>query len=98
MTCERCLGFMIVDAYSDRYETGRCASLAWRCLNCGDLVDSQILAHRMVQKRKTATPSPAAPAWERLLSRKPAVPQAESASPVQDFASTPDTVPRVNEL
>jgi len=56
---------MIVDAYSDRYETGRCACLAWRCLNFGELIDSQILAHRMVQKRKAAKSSSAVPAMGR---------------------------------
>jgi hypothetical protein len=63
MNCERCLGFMILDAYSDRYETARCPPLVWRCLNCGDLIDSQILTHRMLQKRKAVKPSPAASAW-----------------------------------
>ena len=89
MRCERCLGFMIVDAYNGRYETGRSASLVWRCLNCGDLVDSQILAHRLLRKRTAAEPSAVAPAWERLLTHK-AAPQAESASNVHDFAGSAD--------
>ena len=89
MRCERCLGFMMVDAYNDRYETSRCGSVVWRCLNCGDLVDSQILAHRLLHKRKAAQSSKVAPAWEGLLTHK-AAPQTESASPVHDFAGAAD--------
>jgi hypothetical protein len=98
MTCERCRGFMIVDAYNDRYETGRCAFLVWRCLNCGDLIDSHILAHRMLRKRKAAKAPSVAPAWDRVLSHTPAAQETKSASGVHAIAGTPDIVPRINSL
>jgi hypothetical protein len=100
MNCERCLGFMILDAYSDGYETGRCSLMVWRCLNCGDLIDSQILAHRMIQKRKAVKPAPAAPAWEHLLSHQPNTNtyEAESVLGVHDIAGATDTFPKPNVL
>jgi RNase P subunit RPR2 len=79
MTCERCRGFMIVDAYNDRYETGRCAFLVWRCLNCGDLIDSHILAHRLLRKQKAATVSLVPTAWDRVLRHMPVAQETESA-------------------
>jgi len=44
MSCSRCHGLMVRDRYNvlevhDRKEM-------WRCLNCGDVVDQQILAYR----------------------------------------------------
>jgi len=86
MNCERCLGFMLLDAYSDRYETGRSSLTVWRCLNCGDLIDSQILAHRMIQKRKVVKSPPAAPVWAHIMSHQPDTSETESVSGVDDIA------------
>ena len=94
MNCERCLGFMILDAYSDRYETGRCSLIVWRCLNCGDLIDSQILAHRTIQKRKAVRPSPAPPAWERLFNGQPATFEPESGSTIHGISGRTDNLPK----
>lgn len=46
MTCQRCAGLMVQERYDDLgsgsagYEVS-----AWRCLNCGAVVDSVITAH-----------------------------------------------------
>ncbi len=42
--CERCHGLMVVDQLYDRSET--LVSPCYRCVNCGELVDSLILQHR----------------------------------------------------
>ena len=47
MICQRCEGLMVLERYDDLalgsagYEVP-----AWRCLNCGAIVDSVIAAHR----------------------------------------------------
>ena len=47
MTCPRCQGFMIGEGYEGTsVDTGESGFAAWRCVNCGDVVDSVILAHR----------------------------------------------------
>jgi hypothetical protein len=54
MTCRRCDGLMVQERYDDLelgstdYEVS-----AWRCLNCGDVVDPVIAAHHHTP-RKTA--------------------------------------------
>lgn len=46
MTCQRCNGLMVRERYDD-LELGSAGYevFAWRCLNCGDIVDSVIAAH-----------------------------------------------------
>jgi RNase P subunit RPR2 len=46
MTCQRCEGLMVVEQYDD-LELGSAGYevSAWRCLNCGAIVDSVIAAH-----------------------------------------------------
>lgn len=47
MTCRRCDGLMVQERYDD-LELGSAAGYdvsAWRCLNCGDIVDPVIAAH-----------------------------------------------------
>ena len=44
MTCQRCRGLMLQD------HRGRPLRMAWRCLNCGDVVDARIAAQRRVQE------------------------------------------------
>ena len=94
MNCERCLGFMILDAYSDRYETAQCPPLVWRCLNCGDIIDSQILTHRMLQKRKAVKPSPAASAWVHTHATR----ETGSVPDVHETARRPDIIPKADHL
>jgi len=47
MTCQRCEGLMVLELYDD-LELGSAGYevSAWRCLNCGAIVDSVIAAHR----------------------------------------------------
>lgn len=47
MTCQRCEGLMVLERYDD-LELGSAGYevSAWRCLNCGAIVDSVIAAHR----------------------------------------------------
>lgn len=46
MTCQRCEGLMVLELYDD-LELGSAGYevSAWRCLNCGAIVDPVILAH-----------------------------------------------------
>lgn len=47
MNCPRCTGLMIRDDYLDMQdETGQSWFVAWRCLNCGDVLDPVILKNR----------------------------------------------------
>jgi len=47
MICQRCEGLMVLELYDD-LELGSAGYevSAWRCLNCGAIVDSVIAAHR----------------------------------------------------
>ena len=45
MTCTRCGGLMVQDSILDLMDTDIRAE-AWRCISCGDVVDSVILANR----------------------------------------------------
>jgi RNase P subunit RPR2 len=49
MTCQRCEGLMVLELYDD-LELGSAGYevFAWRCLNCGAIVDSVIAAHRQL--------------------------------------------------
>jgi len=52
MICQRCEGLMVLERYDDlalgsaRYEVP-----AWRCLNCGAIVDSVIADHHQTTHR-----------------------------------------------
>lgn len=47
MKCDRCEGLMLQDRFLDMEESfGGMWLHAWRCLNCGHVVDSVILANR----------------------------------------------------
>jgi RNase P subunit RPR2 len=47
MTCRRCNGLMVRERYDD-LELGSAGYevFAWRCLNCGAIVDPVIATHR----------------------------------------------------
>ncbi len=46
MTCQRCKGLMVLEQYDDiELGTAGYEVSAWRCLNCGAIVDSVIAAH-----------------------------------------------------
>jgi hypothetical protein len=47
MKCPRCAGLMMQDDFLDlQDEAGQCRFVAWRCLICGEVLDSVILKHR----------------------------------------------------
>ena len=47
MTCSRCQGFMIGEGYyGTPIDSGEPSFSAWRCVNCGEVVDPVITAHR----------------------------------------------------
>jgi hypothetical protein len=46
MQCERCDGLMVLDHLVDLESSERWLS-AWRCTNCGNVVDDQIRRHRV---------------------------------------------------
>ncbi len=45
-SCFRCGGFLVSEYCFDLLETGDIDICTWRCLQCGDLVDSVILQNR----------------------------------------------------
>ena len=57
MTCQRCKGLMVQERYDDvglgsaGYEVS-----AWRCLNCGAIVDSVIAAHHRPARKTEPDP------------------------------------------
>ena len=54
MRCTRCQGFMMEDCFVDlEHDIGRVA--AWRCLNCGEVVDTVIHRHRSLPFPELAT-------------------------------------------
>jgi hypothetical protein len=51
MRCLRCQGFMIEDCFDDQGQADGPGLVAWRCINCGEVLDTVIQQHR-------ASPSP----------------------------------------
>ena len=49
MTCTRCQGLMISDSFIDLEETGHLWMKAWRCMNCGCIVDAIVEQNRRLQ-------------------------------------------------
>ncbi len=48
LTCARCSGLLIREGLFDLFDdTGQMRRWAWRCVQCGDIVDSLILKHRV---------------------------------------------------
>lgn len=46
MICQRCEGLMVLEQYDDvEWGSAGYEVSAWRCLNCGAIVDSVIAAH-----------------------------------------------------
>ncbi len=46
MSCERCDGLMVLDRFDDP-RSSELWLCAWRCANCGNVVDDQIRRHRV---------------------------------------------------
>lgn len=49
MTCTRCRGLMVTDNFIDLQETGHLWMTAWRCMNCGYVVDQVAEQNRKLQ-------------------------------------------------
>ena len=49
MTCARCQGLMVTDSFIDLHETGHLWMKAWRCMNCGYVVDAVAAQNRLLQ-------------------------------------------------
>lgn len=46
MRCRRCQGLMVWDRFIDFGQTDLLWAFACRCVNCGEVLDAVILAHR----------------------------------------------------
>ena len=55
MTCSRCQGFMVGHRFVDLESSGNDSFVGWRCTNCGNVEDAQMLQNRARQ------PSPDSP-------------------------------------
>ena len=66
MTCQRCDGLMVRERYDD-LELGSAGFevSAWRCLNCGAIVDSVIAAHNRPTHK--TEPDPLRRQWLKKL-------------------------------
>lgn len=53
MTCPRCCGLLIEDHCYDLLDHG-ISLKAWRCVSCGNIVDSVILKNRREQRVRLA--------------------------------------------
>lgn len=55
MKCERCRGLMVVDYFLDLEDDyGRMWLRAYRCVNCGEVVEPGITRHRLAQQSRLA--------------------------------------------
>ena len=57
MNCERCQGLFLMDRYNVLAGVDLRECVMWRCVNCGNILDSQIRMHRTLQKRSLANPA-----------------------------------------
>lgn len=65
MDCSRCRGLMVVDACLDMDDdSGHLWFGAWRCVNCGQVVDLGVLRNRLKQKAGSS------PLGERTRARR----------------------------
>ncbi len=70
MPCQRCQGLMVVDHFIDMQDDrGHFWLNAWRCINCGDVVEPGIAQHKLERKSrlvgaaKQAESEKAVPVW-----------------------------------
>ena len=50
MNCERCQGLFLADRYNVLAGIELDSYVMWRCVNCGNILDSEIVKHRTLQK------------------------------------------------
>jgi hypothetical protein len=63
MNCERCQGLFLADRYNVLAGVDLREQMMWRCVNCGNILDSQIMKHRTLQKYHVPI---AAPGYESV--------------------------------
>jgi len=54
MNCERCEGLLLLDRYNILANVDLREYMMWRCVNCGNIVDAQIMIHRAQRHRRPA--------------------------------------------
>lgn len=50
MKCPKCEGLMIYEKFMDMEESSNFYFYGWRCLSCGNIVDSTIVANRALNE------------------------------------------------
>ena len=56
MRCLRCQGFMIEDRFVHPEHADTLEVVAWRCINCGEVLDAVIHHHRALPSPVTVLP------------------------------------------
>ncbi len=57
MRCSRCKGLMLIERFFDyRDDTGQIDFTGWRCIICGEILDSVIAGNRKTQAVQGAEP------------------------------------------
>ena len=56
MRCLRCQGFMIEDGFDDPGLADARGMVAWRCINCGEVLDAVIRQHRALPSPECTPP------------------------------------------
>jgi hypothetical protein len=59
MNCERCQGLFLADRYNVLAGIDLREYVMWRCVNCGNILDSQIVMHRALQHHRLPIAAPA---------------------------------------
>jgi hypothetical protein len=56
MNCERCQGLFLAGRYNVLAGVDLRECVMWRCVNCGNILDAQIMMHRALQCSRLSTP------------------------------------------
>lgn len=59
MNCERCQGLLLADRYNVLAGVDLRECVMWRCVNCGNILDAQIVMHRALQTHHVPIATPA---------------------------------------
>ena len=59
MNCERCQGLFLADRYNVLAGVDLHEYVMWRCVNCGNILDTQIVMHHVLQKHHLPIVAPA---------------------------------------
>lgn len=52
MKCPKCDGLMIYEKFMDMAESSSFFFYGWRCISCGNIVDSTIIANKIYADRR----------------------------------------------